>query len=531
MYKPAVVSFFGAVVAVLDVVYWNSIESKPKALRRAMGHADHPENPSLDQNCIVYCCMTIVAITYVAWASVSLTFLPLAVPFFVIVILSGLCIPFLAIFGISEVLRRAEAALDKRYGSSGKDVKIDKSLFVKAILVQLISTVVLLATTSSFYLDGDWAASYDKAAALIRALKCDFEFDVDFTFGWPKLPQLGEIYFALAFSVLAFQLFVKYFVRLYYGTVVSTFGTKTLQKALEKLKKNSESGNVLDANIISAIVLLHNVLSTSLYVAIKMDMLVLRVSANRKFTNAKKYIEDQHKEAPKRLPKEFTSAKSEVRKKHQEILMFRAEAKNIDLKIAKQDKVLFGYQQELTKAPKTIKDVDQMLFLSQLERNAAIDGMSYSGTSDISLSPVESFEVREGICSFLFGTNKELPTSQLIVKLFKYDLPDLKRLGLGGVGDIIDGYALSVLLKERARNSDFVVYTNNDDDDSTQVEDVLNASLVHLDADIHDVNLSWLKMIRADISEMHTWSNCRNIDISNCDEIYGKISCNLAQAW
>jgi hypothetical protein len=260
MYKPAVVSFFGAVVAVLDVVYWNSIESKPKALRRAMGHADHPENPSLDQNCIVYCCMTIVAITYVAWASVSLTFLPLAVPFFVIVILSGLCIPFLAIFGISEVLRRAEAALDKRYGSSGKDVKIDKSLFVKAILVQLISTVVLLATTSSFYLDGDWAASYDKAAALIRALKCDFEFDVDFTFGWPKLPQLGEIYFALAFSVLAFQLFVKYFVRLYYGTVVSTFGTKTLQKALEKLKKNSESGNVLDANIISAIVLLHNVL-------------------------------------------------------------------------------------------------------------------------------------------------------------------------------------------------------------------------------------------------------------------------------
>jgi hypothetical protein len=367
MYKPVVVSFFGAVVAVFDVVYWNSIETKPKALRRAMGHADHPESPSLDQNYIVSFCMAIVAITYLAWASVSLTFLPLAIPFFVITIFSGLCIPFLAIFGMSEVLRRTEAALDKQFFVSGKDVKVDKSLFVKAILVQLISTVVLLATASSFYLDNDWTASYDRAAALVQALKFDFEFNVEYSFGWPKLPYLGEIYFLFAFSVLGFQLFVKYFIRLYYGTPASILGKKTLLEALEKIKNDSENSDVLNANIISAIIFLQYVLSSALYVAIKMDMFVLKVSADRKFRNAKEDVERRRAEAPKRLPKEFRSAKSDARNEHQEILKLRSESKRIGLKIAEHDSLLFGYQQKLAKAPKTLKEVDQMLFLSQLK--------------------------------------------------------------------------------------------------------------------------------------------------------------------
>jgi len=155
-----------------------------------------------------------------------------------------------------------------------------------------------------------------------------------------------------------------------------------------------------------------------------------------------------------------------------------------------------------------------------------VERKSYSETSDISLSPVDAFEVREGICLFLFGTSSELPTSKLIVKLFANELPDLKRLGLGDVGDVIDGHALSVLIEERARNSDFVVYTKNADDDiyENKVDDVLNASLKYIDEDVDDVNLSWLTMIRADISDMHTLTNCRRIDITNCENIYGMVS-------
>ena len=528
MYKPVVVSFFGAVVAVFDVVYWNSIESKPKALRRAMGHADHPENPSLDQNYIVYSCMAIVAVMYIAWLSVSLTFLPLAVPFFVIVIFSGFCIPFLAIFGMSEMLRRTEAALDKRFVSSRKGVKIDKSLFVKAILVQLISTVVLLATTASFYLDKDWTASYDKAAALVRALQYDFEFDVEFTFGWPRLPHLGEIYFVLAFSVLAFQLFVKNIIRLYYGTGANTFGTKTLQKALEQRKRGSEFEDV-NAFVITSAILLLNVLSSALYVAIKMDMFVLKVSADRTFNKAKKTFEEQRKKARKVLPEARESTdkcRSDAKNVQQEILKLRSEAKDIDTKIMEQEILLIDYHRTLAEAPKTVEEVDQMLFLSQLERNAAVGGASYHGCSDISLSPVDDSDVREGICTFLVGTTMELSTSELIVELFKYDLPDLKRLGLYGVVDVIDSRALSVLLQERqARNSDFIVYTK--EGDSTQIEDVLDVSLENFEEGVGDVDLSWLHMIRADIFHMRSWSSCRSINISSCKESYGTISCML----
>ena len=528
MYKPIVLSFFGAVVAVFDVVYWNSIEMKPKPLRRAMGHADHPENPSLDQNFIVYTCMAIVAVTYIAWASVSLTFLPLAVPFFAIVILFGLFIPFFAIFGMSEVLRRAEGALDKIFFIKGKDINVDKSLFVKAILVQLISTVVLLATTSSFYLDKDWTASYERLAALAQALQYDFAFDVDFTFGWPKLPHLGEIYFLFALSVLAFQIFLKYSIRLYYGSGANTFGTSTLRKALEHQKKSNKFGDHLDANVINAIILLHNVLSSALRVATMMDMFVLKLSAHRKFIKAKENIERQRMEAPKRLPEEFESAKRGAKNKYQEISKLRAEAKYIDLKIAEQDEVFSGYQQVLAKAPRTIKELNQMLFLSQLERNAATGGTTYGGIADVSLSPVEAFEVRDGIGSFLFGTTSELPTSTLIVKLFENDLPDFKRLDLGDLGDVVDGHALSVLLKRRDLDPNFIVCTNYFSDDNTQVDGVLNVSLQELDGDVDDVNLSWLTIIRADISGIETWSRCRNIDMSACKEIYGMIPCYLA---
>ena len=171
-----------------------------------------------------------------------------------------------------------------------------------------------------------------------------------------------------------------------------------------------------------------------------------------------------------------------------------------------------NYQLELAE---TVEEVDRMLFLSQLERNVAVGGKSYRGCSDNSLSPVEAAKVREGICSFLFGTTMELPTSKLIVELFNNELPDLNRLGLGGVADVIDGPALSVLVKERCRNSDFVVYTS----------DILNVSLANVDIVDDNMNLSWLTMIRADITGIRTndsaWARCRTIDLSNCSKIYG----------
>ena len=186
--------------------------------------------------------------------------------------------------------------------------------------MQLISTVVLLATTASFYLDQDWTASLDRAAALVHALKIDFGFNVNYTFGWPKLPHLGEIYFLFSFSVLTSQLVIKYFIRFYYGTRASIFGKSTLLAALEELKKRSDPRDVRGFDIISATLLLQNVLSCALYVAIKMDMFVLKVTADRKFNEDKKYIEKQREKAQKRSSTQLNSTKSpriEAKKVHQ----------------------------------------------------------------------------------------------------------------------------------------------------------------------------------------------------------------------
>jgi hypothetical protein len=364
MYKPVVVSFFGAVVSVFDVVYWNNIELKPLALRRAMGHADHPANPSVDQNYIVSLCMAIVAAMYVAWASVSMTFLPLAVPFFVVVLVFGGCIPLFAIFGMSEMLSRAESALDKKFIIEGAKEKVDKSLLVKAILVQLISTVVLLASTSSFYLDQDWAGSFDRAVALLRALQYDFAFNVEFTFGWPKLPQLGAIQFALALSVLAFQLFVKFFIRLYYASGANTFGSTALYNALGQLKK-SKMEDIVRANFNGAIIILHYVLTTALYVAIKMDSFVLKLTANRKFNRAEKVYINKREESALRLiegVEETTLFQKEAHEVNSIIVRLNAEVDGLHKKLQRETTKLISIQSKLAKAPKTILELDRMHF-------------------------------------------------------------------------------------------------------------------------------------------------------------------------
>jgi len=113
------------------------------------GNAEHSKRPPVDQNYIVLACMAAVALLYMAWVFVSLTFLPLAVPFFVVILAFGVCLPFIALLGMNEFLGRIEIVLDEKFVIIDDTVKIEGQFFVKAYLVQLISTVVILASTSN----------------------------------------------------------------------------------------------------------------------------------------------------------------------------------------------------------------------------------------------------------------------------------------------------------------------------------------------------------------------------------------------
>ena len=129
--------------------------------------------------------------------------------------------------------------------------------------------------------------------------------------------------------------------------------------------------------------------------------------------------------------------------------------------------------------------------MNQLERNAAVGGNVYYGCSDISLSPANAAELREGVCAFLLGKTSDISnTSELILELFKQDIPELKRLGLGGLGDGINGRVLSVLLKKRIHDPDFVVYTKRQNDTNIGVGEVLDGSLADLEKDMQELDLT-----------------------------------------
>jgi len=129
--------------------------------------------------------------------------------------------------------------------------------------------------------------------------------------------------------------------------------------------------------------------------------------------------------------------------------------------------------------------------LNQLERNAAVGGNVYYGCSDISLSPANAAELREGVCAFLLGKTSDISnTSELILELFKQDIPELERLGLGGLEDGINGCALSILLKKRVHNPDFVVYTKKSNDIDIKIDEVLDGSLADLEKDMQELDLT-----------------------------------------
>ena len=134
MYKPAVISFYGALVAVCDLVYWRIIEGKPKATRVIMGHANHKSEPPISENALTFSCLVVVALVYVCWASVSLAFLPLAVVFFPITLIFGVFLPAILLYGVKAVLEGAERALDVRLKLEDQTVAVNKSVLVKAIL-------------------------------------------------------------------------------------------------------------------------------------------------------------------------------------------------------------------------------------------------------------------------------------------------------------------------------------------------------------------------------------------------------------
>ena len=207
MYKPAVISFYGALVAVCDLVYWRIIDGKPKATRVIIGHANHKSEPPISENALTFSCLVVVALVYVCWASVSVAFLPLAVVFFPITLIFGVVLPAILLYGVKAVLEWAERALDVRLKLEDRTaVAVNKSVLVKAILAQLVSTVVLVATTSRFYTEGGWSESIKAALELAGALRFDFTFNLAYTFGWPELPGLPAIHFAAAVGVLSFTL-------------------------------------------------------------------------------------------------------------------------------------------------------------------------------------------------------------------------------------------------------------------------------------------------------------------------------------
>ncbi len=90
-------------------------------------------------------------------------------------------------------------------------------LKIKAIILQVICTVIILATTGSIYVKRDYVESTRTIGMLLSAFTFDLAFDLDYAFTWPMaLPSFARIHFALALGVLGLQLTLNAFFRVYY---------------------------------------------------------------------------------------------------------------------------------------------------------------------------------------------------------------------------------------------------------------------------------------------------------------------------
>jgi hypothetical protein len=543
MYKPALISFFGAVVAGCDVVYWRFIESKPPVMRQAMGHMDHPEEPPLDENYITFSCILVVALVYLAWASVSLTFLPLAGLFIPVVLVFGLSLPVVLLYGVGELLERFEAVLDgsiseeegealqeepleatsslpsknnapkggpehNKGAKLGGPVKVKKGFIVKAVLAQLVSTVVLVATTATFYVDGDWPSSVENTAVLARALINAFSFDLEYSFGWPELPRFAMINFSLAVGVLAFQFFVTNFVRLYYGTGANQFGTT-------KISNQAEENEGFIART-------YAVLNSALATAIAIDGFVLRREASKRFQKAKKSFERRIDSAPTESSPQMKKVKEKIAEMHADLNHHRRVVKAETRKVEMVGSDLDRYEHYYSTRVLTKIDLGHEFFVNQLEYLvSAGGGRTLESIHDLSLASTE-LHVRDGIAVFLLN-EPCADTNRLIHALFsKFVLPELRQLRLDKIVDIdtIDRDACLGLMKALSQNPHLTILLDENIKGSKSLELPNNVDQVIS----KKTDLSWAAPLKADIGGMQTWRNVESLFLDGCEHFVGDIS-------
>ena len=204
MYRPVTISAFAALVAVCDMCYWRQVENMPEGVRVAMGKFDHPVKAPLEENMVVTVpCAAVLAGFYFLWLGAATTFLPLALPYAPVIIVMAGVLPVIFQYGLSWVFRHFEKFFDNF--TKHAPVSIPGGLTVKAILAQLVCTVIMLATTGSFYTNGQ---RYFESAKTVRTLLDGFRMDVSFNFqyafSWPtSLPSVSKIHFSIALGVVS----------------------------------------------------------------------------------------------------------------------------------------------------------------------------------------------------------------------------------------------------------------------------------------------------------------------------------------
>jgi hypothetical protein len=529
MYKPILLSFFGASVAACDLVYWRSIENLPPATRHSMGHSDHSDKPPLDENWVTFTCMAVVAFVFFLWTGVSITFLPLGLVFMPIVIVFGAGLPAL-LYGFQGMLLWVEAAIDEKWlekknaESAPALVVVKKSFLVKAILAQLVSTVVLLATTSRFYndTDGAWASAIEDVLELLRALQYDFSFNLNYTFGWPQLPGFAAFQFSLALGVLGLQLLISNSVRLYYGTGANVFGKTYLHRALSKPKNDDEGEeekNELPCITKSIVVSVHGALVGALNVAVAIDGFVLRRKATNIYTQAKNAFKDKLEKAPTEAGDKAIKARRELLGLFEERANLAAvvKQKTMDLQLViyrenELKKKMVGYH-------KTKSEITQVHFIKMLAYDNATHKLkgTFEGVTEVAFSD-QAF--RDAAAAFLLGRTRA-STSELIMALLEIKLPDLKCLRLDGITDGVSANALCAFNEYAAGNTDLVVSWQ---DDEGNQKGSGSANLQGLQEKYTTVDIAifpCMHYLRTDIRDMDTWVNVTNINIAGCEHFEG----------
>ena len=458
VYRPVAISGFAAMVAVCDIVYWRSIENMPGPLRKAMGHSDHdPEKPPLQENSLTIACGGVMAALFFLWLAAGLTFIPLAgvhpyVPLGMLLLLVVLQL------GIAELLTWGERTLDGRLArkhpgglpANLAPVNVPSSLKIKAVILQVLCTVVMLATTGSFYATGDWAGSASTLAALLSAFAFDLTFDLNYAFSWPMaLPAVSRIQFALAIGVLGLQITLSGFFRIYYGLELHEHGIETIREAFKEGdggegegdppcdRKTSEDKNCITDAPKRAVLLVHRILGVALMVAVQINASTLRFKLSRELKASKKVVLDLLDRGdveegggvadPRQKVQAVKKDHVELQKAHEEHESRLVESKE---KLKKANNELQAWkntdQGALAKAACETVELTAGQILTS--------GKAGSFPGIVLLSFIEA-DVREAISVVGLGSNAKEPTSKLMGFFAGRKLPDVKTVILDGLGD------------------------------------------------------------------------------------------------